>query len=298
MDTVIHVPTPFQVGAVNSYLLGDTLIDAGPHTANALDILRKEVDFKSIKNILITHGHVDHHGIAFYLKKVSNCRVFVHKDDFLAVSDFEEKLLMNLEKYKEFLENAGIPREIILGFERFYTNYRRYGENCEAETLEDEFETVMGVLKVIHTPGHTPGSCCFLLGETLYSGDTLLSHISTNPSVHALFDERCGLKTFQRSLERIQGLPITEVLPGHGKKIEDHKKRIQEILEEHTKRREKVINCLKKDPQPLLMITKKVFGEVPISEIILALAECYDHLRVLEKEGVVTSSDSYFFSLP
>ncbi len=294
---MIRVPTPFQVGDVNIYIVGDTLIDCGPKTAEALNVL-KTIDLKSIRNILITHGHVDHHGLASYIKKVSDCRVFVHKDDFHAVSDYHDYLARNLERYKEFLEKTGIPREFIKGFESYYRLFGRYGENCEAEVLGDEFETTEGVLKVIHTPGHTPGSCCFLFGETLYSGDTLLPRISTNPSVHLIFDERCGLQHFQKSLEKILNLNPKRVFPGHGSPIEEHAQRIRDILQEHTERREKVIACLSRMPQTLVEITGRVFGEVPVSEILLALAECYDHLRILEREGIAQVSEKeYSFRL-
>ncbi len=286
---MIRIPTPFQVGDVNIYILGDTLIDTGPKTDNTLAIL-KEIDLKSVKNVLITHGHVDHHGIAFHVKEISGCTVFVHKNDLTAVTEFKEKLQKNLEKYKEFLGQTGISQEFIRTFEKTYKLYELYGEDCEAEPLRDYFETERGSLRILNTPGHTSGSCCFLLGDILYSGDTLLPTISTNPSIHALFDEQCGLKAYEHSLQKILNLPIEEVLPGHGNPMRDHKKRIKEILKEHAARREKIMASLSKTPQSLVEITRKIFGEVSSSEVILALAECYDHLKGLEKEGIVEIS--------
>ncbi|KYK35638.1 MAG: hypothetical protein AYK19_10320 [Theionarchaea archaeon DG-70-1] len=295
---MIRIPTPFHVGDVNVYIVGDTLIDAGPKTAEALDVI-KTIDLKMIKNVVITHGHVDHHGLAFYTKEISGCTVFVHEDDLSAVSDYKDYLMGNLKKYKAFLEKTEISREFVKQFVQYYRLFEKYGENCEAEKLGKTLETEEGVLTVIHTPGHTPGSCCFLLGDVLYSGDTLLPTISTNPSVHAIFDERCGLESFQKSLDTISQLPLKKVLPGHGTVIRDHRKRVQEILQEHTERREKVIACLSMDPQPLVEVTRKVFGEVPVSEVILALAECYNHLKILEKEGIVKISEKecYYFTL-
>jgi glyoxylase-like metal-dependent hydrolase (beta-lactamase superfamily II) len=295
---MIKVPTPFRVGDVNIYVVGDTLIDTGAKTPEALDVV-KRIDFSLIKNIVLTHGHVDHHGLASYVKNISHCRVFVHENDLQAVSDYKNYLMRNLENYREFLGKTGISREFIQGFEYYYKDFERYGDDCEVESFKNEVETAEGVLEIFHTPGHTPGSCCFLLGNILYSGDTLLSHVSTNPSVHALFDEQCGLKTFQKSLTTLWELDLEEVYPGHGPVIRDYRGRIQEILHEHAERRQKVIMCLSEDFQSLVEITQKIFGDVPASEIILALAECFDHIRTLEKEGIaeIVEKEKYYIKL-
>jgi glyoxylase-like metal-dependent hydrolase (beta-lactamase superfamily II) len=294
----MRIPTPFHVGDVNIYVVGDTLIDTGPKTPEALEVLRG-VDLDSLRTIVITHGHVDHHGLAYYMKKMTACTVFVHRDDVQAVSDYTDTLMGKLEKYREFLLKSGISRGFISGFEHLYGSYKDFGDNCEVEPLDSTLETEKGVLKVIHTPGHTPGSCCFLLGDVLYSGDTLLPHISTNASLHAIFDERCGLNPFLQSLRMLAQVEVDHVFPGHGKVIDDHRRRIHTLFEECMRRKEKVICCLSGEFQTLVEITNRVFGVVPVSEIILALAECYDHLRILEGEGIVECSeeDAYLFRL-
>ncbi len=279
------------------YSLGDTLIDTGPKTAEAFAVL-KSLDITSIKNVLITHGHVDHHGVAFYIKKVSNCRVFVHKNDFLAVSDYKNELKRKSVDYVQFLKKSGISKGFISMFQQYYNEFREYGECCEAELLPDEVETEKGLLKVIHTPGHTGGSCCFQLDDVLYAGDTLLPTISTNPSIHAVFDDTCGLKNYQQSLKKMLTIPVKTVFPGHGNPINSHKQRIQQILQGHAQRRDITIASLSRRPQTLAEVTKKVFGEVPVTETLLALAECYDHLKMLEEEGIVEISEkeSYLFA--
>ncbi|MBU7019038.1 MAG: MBL fold metallo-hydrolase [Theionarchaea archaeon] len=295
---MIRVPTPFRVGDVNIYVIGDTLIDTGAKTPEALDVI-KRIDFSLIKNIVLTHGHVDHHGLASYIRNISHSRVFVHEKDLQAVSNYKNYLNKNLENYRDFLEKTGIPKGLIKGFEYYYGDFERYGDNCEAEPFKNEIETSEGVLKIFHTPGHTPGSCCFLLKKILYSGDTLLPHISTNPSVQALIDEGCGLKAFQESLATLLNLDLEEVYPGHGSVIQDYRGRIQEILHEHAERRQKVIMCLSEDSQSLVEITQKIFGIVPASEVILALAECFDHIRTLENEGIaeILEEEKYYIKL-
>ena len=68
-------------------------------------------------------------------------------------------------------------------------------------------------ISVIHTPGHTPGSCCFLLGENLFSGDTLFPGGWGNTSFAGGSEEAI----FRSIREKLMNLPDqTIVYPGHG----------------------------------------------------------------------------------
>jgi glyoxylase-like metal-dependent hydrolase (beta-lactamase superfamily II) len=294
----MKVPTPFTVGDVNIYLIGTTLIDTGPKTADALQVV-KTMDISAIENVLITHGHVDHHGLASYIKNVSECTVYVHKNDFKAVTDYKNELKQKSKKYGKFLEKSGVPTEEISIFYQYYKSFAEYGDSCACEVLPDTLETEEGEITVVHTPGHTAGSCCFLIDTVLYSGDTLLPTISTNPSIHAIFEKECGIKNYQKSLRRLLELDIECVYPGHRGIINDYRKRIHTILDEHTARRGKVIDSLFETPCTLVDIAQNVFGTVPVSETLLALAECYDHITILEKEGIahIEEKEQYLVSL-
>ncbi|MBU6997920.1 MAG: MBL fold metallo-hydrolase [Theionarchaea archaeon] len=283
---MIKVPTPFAVGDVNLYLVGDTLIDTGPRTPEALKVL-DGLNLDSIVNVVITHGHVDHHGLAYYLKEKTDCTVFVHKNDLLTVTDYENELDKKSQTYADFLKKSGLSEKLVLHFKEYYHELRTYGERCPAEPLKEKVMTEQGAMQVIHTPGHTGGSCCFVMGDVLYAGDTLLPTISTNPSIHAVFDETCGLKAYQQSLRTLSQIRVDTVFPGHGAVIKDHIARIHTILKEHEQRRLTVLDSLQETPQSLAEVTKVVFGNIPASEVLLALAECYDYLKILERERIV-----------
>jgi len=80
--------------------------------------------------------------------------------------------------------------------------------------LEDGQELAVGTLRVrvIHTPGHTPGSCCFLVGRYLISGDTLF------PGGPGRTETPEDLQQIVASItQKLYVLPDdTVVLPGHG----------------------------------------------------------------------------------
>ncbi len=103
-----------------------------------VDRIFNEVDQRQVKVVgaLITHTHFDHvNGVEELLEKVPNAKVYVHKEE----SNFLPK------------ESANI-----IAVEG--------GKKIQVGDIEVEF---------IHTPGHTPGSQCFLVRNHLVSGDTL-----------------------------------------------------------------------------------------------------------------------------
>jgi hydroxyacylglutathione hydrolase len=68
-------------------------------------------------------------------------------------------------------------------------------------------------ITVLHTPGHTPGGCCFLTGNDLFSGDTLFPNGPGNTSFPG-GDEQAIMKSIR---EKLLVLPDeTKVYPGHG----------------------------------------------------------------------------------
>ena len=126
-----------------------------------------------VKAILITHGHHDHH-----------------------------------EHLDELKQKLGVPAaigELDQGMLK----------SAPEQLLVDRQELPFGksVLKAIHTPGHTPGSTCFTVGNQLFSGDTLFPGgvgNTKNPTGH--------FYTIIRSVEyRLLSLPDDTVInPGHG----------------------------------------------------------------------------------
>ncbi len=95
--------------------------------------------------VLNTHGHCDHIGA----NDSFDSPLFIHKDD------------------ESFLNDPNMNLSGIVG-RSFKTR-----EASRALTDGDRIEFCDKHIDVIHTPGHTPGSCCFFIEDCLFSGDTL-----------------------------------------------------------------------------------------------------------------------------
>ena len=136
--------------------------------------------------VLLTHGHIDHIGGCDQF----DSDIFIHVQD----KDFLKKPQLNLSA---FLLRPFKIKKPALTFEDSKLNFPR--TNLEIE--------------IIHTPGHTPGSCCFLIENNLFSGDTLfLEGIGRTDFPRASYHDL--INSIKNKLLILP--PDTRVLPGHG----------------------------------------------------------------------------------
>ena len=140
--------------------------------------------------VLLTHGHFDHAEGAQELAGEFDIQIYVHEDD------------------RETLENPKLNVSWLMGkSEVFHAD----------QFLKDEQELDLAGfhIRVLHTPGHTPGGCCFYFPyeNTVFSGDTLFCG-----SVGRTDFERGSMSELIRSIrEKLLALPEdTVVYSGHG----------------------------------------------------------------------------------
>lgn len=178
---------------VNSYVVSDEetkkgfILDPGgykPEMANYIN--ENEI---TIEYIILTHGHGDHIGGVLDLQSVF--------PDIKIAAGAPEKSMIEDSRM-----NAS---EMILGYPVSFSadRYLNDGEILSVGNME---------LKIFHTPGHTKGGICILLGDVLFSGDTLFQQsIGRTDFPGGSFEE------IQKAIrEKLYTLPAdTRVLPGH-----------------------------------------------------------------------------------
>ena len=140
----------------NCYLISNVhrellIIDPGSGTE---EIIRLISELRSTPlAVLTTHAHYDHIGSISELVKHYQIPFYMHGTD--------KQLLQQANTYKFLFDSkSSVPVPV---FDRDLCHHK------EGLTL-GEF-----IINVIHTPGHTPGSVCFVLGQDIFTGDTLLS---------------------------------------------------------------------------------------------------------------------------
>ena len=312
----IEIPIPFPINSVNTYFIEDsipTLIDAGFCSSEGLDVVELAIKkegyrVSDIKRILLTHGHLDHVGLAGKIAAVSGAEVFIHPlDRDKCIWDVRENQEKRMSSFLCFFKEAGLPDAVIRDISRLMSDrFKRFfpGDfDVKYITGQETFSFDDFTLKVICCPGHSPGSVCFFDRKNgrLFSGDHLLENITSNPVVEFENQDKNNgyrsLSSYLKSLEMIAVMEVKEVLPGHGAPFSNSRERVAEIIHHHRIRRQEVLDALiefKRDfpdrgEMTLFMVSQKLFPKVRGWDIFLGLSETHGHLEVLKDEGLITS---------
>ncbi len=299
----LQVPNPYFEGQNNVYLLeGEplTLIDAGINTPLSLAALESGLHSlgyapEELEQIVLTHKHLDHFGLARSLQECSGARVYIHQADWDEVTHFEATHAQVTRRYRAFLAEWGVPAELIGSLAFLRKDYSRLARSVAAKPLSDgqHLQLSQGELIVIHTPGHTCGSACFQCDRLLFSGDHLLPNYT--PNIGAT-DMESGqlLSQYLGSLEKIRRLRGIElVLPGHGEPISDIAARISAIEAHHRERSGKILEILTGGrPQTVYQIALQLFGQLRDHHVLLGCGEVWAHLEALIEGGQVEQATS------
>jgi len=147
----------FTVGPMeaNCYILYNPdkkeglIIDPGAEGARLIKFIEQEKI--SIKYIINTHGHPDHIGANRRIKEYTNAPILIHQYDAPMLTKSETLLPLIFP-----LEFSSPPADTFI----------KDGDLIECAGMR---------LKVLHTPGHTPGGISLLLDDSIFTGDTLFS---------------------------------------------------------------------------------------------------------------------------
>lgn len=180
--------------AVNSYLAisdkgNGVLIDAPQGAVMILNKLKKEN--VSLKMILLTHGHFDHIASAAEISRETGAAVYVHPDDLKKLTNDR----LNLTEFFSMPPTEPVENALTV-------------EDGLVLTLDDmDFE-------VLHTPGHTSGSVCYILGDNMFCGDTIFSG-----SIGRTDMPDGDGKVMRETLDMLREFDVKNdyrLLPGHG----------------------------------------------------------------------------------
>lgn len=293
----LTIPTPFPVGPINIYLVVEeplTLVDTGPKTEEALAALRQQLHqhgfaIKDIQRVILTHTHEDHCGLAATIQQESGARVYVHEWEYKNISEHRQTRVD-----RNLLLHAGVPSEELEAMAGRYELIHHYADavaDVEAYRDEQEFVFASGSLRVVHTPGHTPGSSCLLreANRLMLTGDTVLKTITPNPVLNAdPIDPRRrfpSLGEYLVSLARIRDLAPTLLKTSHGGDVTDYEEHFHRSIKQIQERQNKVIGFTSKQGVTAWEMSKLLFPKVDNLNRFLATSESIAHLDLAVAEG-------------
>jgi len=203
----------------NSYLIiennGITVVDTGmPKNYQKILNYINSIGHRpeDVKQIVLTHAHIDHVGSASKLRQMTNAKIMIHEDDAPYVTG-----------EKQFKLRGGLLMRIFSHFVKFETF------NPDVRLKENDR---IGNLLVIHVPGHTPGSVALYSEKdgVMFVGDLLRF---TNGKVQGPPEQyTLDMELAKKSIEKLLNYDFKIMLSGHGDPLKENaRERIREFYE-------------------------------------------------------------------
>ncbi|MGC0363078.1 glyoxylase-like metal-dependent hydrolase (beta-lactamase superfamily II) [Rhodococcus sp. 27YEA15] len=260
-DGIFQIPVPITdnpLGHTMVYAMespnGLILVDAGWGDDNGWQGLNAGLaeighSVTEVEGVVLTHFHPDHTGLCGRVREASGAWIAMHHDDH---DMFEQMTARRTDEWManqlDNIERAGAPSADLEALRADTAGEPPVGpESAPDRTLSDDERIALSgrTLRVVYTPGHTPGHVCFYLDDAnvMFTGDHVLQ--KTTPHVGNFvypLEERDHLADFLDSLRRVQAMDITRGLGAHGITIDDVGGRAGELIEHHEERLEHLLD--------------------------------------------------------
>jgi glyoxylase-like metal-dependent hydrolase (beta-lactamase superfamily II) len=298
----LAIPTPFAVGRVNVYLVEDeplTLIDAGPNSGTSFDELERGIQglghaLEDIELVILTHQHIDHLGLVSLVAARSGAEVAAIDAAVPFVESFSSEAQADDDFAREIMLRHGIPADVVAALQSVSQAFRAWGARVDVSRPLRDGEALAlrdRTLHVHHRPGHSPTDTVFHDSERrmLIAGDHLLRHVSSNPLITRPRDGSAerpqALVHYLESLSATRAMDVELVLPGHGEPITAHRELIDQRLELHRRRADKIGRLIEERPRSAYEIAQALWGNIAVTQAYLTLSEVLGHLDLLANEG-------------
>jgi glyoxylase-like metal-dependent hydrolase (beta-lactamase superfamily II) len=310
----IALPVPFADagGPVNVYALEDeggwALFDCGIGTPEGEAALRagaaeRGIDLRRCTRLFVSHGHVDHYGLAQTLAEESGAAVFIHPAD-AAKAVGPDGWDGRAHLYRAFLSRCGVPADQLdrlASMGRFSGKYSRRIDAERALPLVDgqRLRFVHFEAEVLHLPGHTSGLVCFYDAEhrLLFADDHILARTSPNPFLELLGDGSLrtsrALVQYFASIRRVLALEVDTVLPGHGEPFQDVRPLLERLFGFYARRQEKLLAALDAGADTAFALSQSLFGPHEGPRLYLTLSEVVGNLEVMEDDGRIRRNEGH-----
>lgn len=302
----IEIPLPRNpLKALNAYLIKgrerSLLIDTGMNRKECLDPMRSCLEKLGVDlnrtDLFITHLHADHLGLAKSLM-TDTTAVYFSRTEASVFNSYILAMEQRQQAFFSLLHENGFPEDELHGALRDHPGFRYSPKGKIDFTVLQEGDILRAgdyAFTCIETPGHSPGHMCLYEKnrKMLFSGDHILSNIT--PNITCWPDLPNTLKSFLESLDKVYGLDVDIVLPGHRSLITDHKERIRQLQAHHAARLGEALSAIREKDRTAWEVAPYIAWDIkadsweqfPSVQKWFAVGETLAHLHYLEAEGKI-----------
>lgn len=305
----VRLPLPFALRIVNCYLLrgrdGWTIVDTGLNTPGARAVWQAvchelEIGPGHIEQIVLTHSHPDHYGMAGWMQTV--CQRDAGTLPPVRLSAREAELVAAMwdpqsewrASMMDFWRQCGVPAELATAVVDATDRTRRatFPPPQHMQTIQPGGTLRLGdrQFHVLHMPGHSDGQIIFYDpgDRLLLCGDHVLLGITPNISLWPS-GEPDPLGRYLGTFERLAALDVGLALPGHRAVILDLPQRLAELRHHHDERLAHTAATVAPDAT-VYDIARQIFNftHFTVHEARFAVAETLAHLEYLATRGHLT----------
>jgi len=301
----IRMPLPFALAHINLWAIQDggrwAIVDSGIRTEDTAaawgQLFTGALDGRGLSRVLVTHMHPDHVGMAGWLVRKFDCRMWMTRLEYLTckvlVADTGREAPADGVR---FYRQAGWNEDAI---EHYRTRFGSFGKSTYA--LPDSYRRMHdGELirigghdwRVLVGTGHSPEHACLYCPalKVLISGDQVLPRISSNVSVFPTEPDADPLGDWLGSLERIRAAVPDDVLvlPAHNEPFRGLHARLDDLAHGHDIGLERLRRTLAERPVRVVDTFGALFARrVDADPHLLSMAtgESLAHLNYLIRRG-------------
>lgn len=237
------------IESVNVYIIegtgGNLMIDTGWNTPEAFNTLAQEMKnsgfaMRDITDIVVTHFHPDHIGLAGKISELSGAKI--------AICEIENNLIESrylhpdglVREMTAFFASNGVPDWELKMISEASFNIRSFVSPFTATSLlkhGDKVSMEPYEFQVLHTPGHSPGHICLYEPNKkyLFAGDHVLAETVPNVGYYPQTGED-PLGDYVNSVDSLKDLEVRFVFPGHSAVFSGLVPKIDDIMRYHKDR--------------------------------------------------------------
>ncbi|GAB4321864.1 MAG: hypothetical protein Kow0010_02330 [Dehalococcoidia bacterium] len=302
------------------------LVDAGPDYRGAWEALQEALPGRP-ERVIVTHGHLDHAGLAGRWQQ-AGVPVLLHARDLHLATHPQLSHPAEFDAMRRYAEETGAPAGVVaaavaaLAQRREWAaraavdetypsggNNRRWPTGLRYRPFEPSTvfggDMDVGDLEILHCPGHTPGNAVVVHGRNgwLFSGDQLLPGFTPTPAIQLAPEPDGGgdawrfhsLPAFVASMRRIATLRLERCFPGHGEPFDDVTAAIEANLAAIERRSARALADLRRlGRATVYALAMVMYPRALERRFWQIIATVQGHLDLLQRDGAVREVDGSY----